>query len=194
MVYRRQKFTIAARAVLMLVLHVSGFEMAFMLPSHLVAARPRHDSASATVVADAVYRHIIDDGPVVDVDVGDGHVIYAAIVEKIAGMPVAAAVAHAKVAKAVINAAVEADVRAPIARVPGVKAAAKSVTLVKNVNAVVPSPPGRGPQQADPRRCDPDARHPIITTCGPTPVSGSPDVAIPGTSGLRVHRQRRRRN
>src|SRR5437764_12318668 len=133
----------------MLVLHVSGFEMAFMLPSHLVAARPRHDSASATVVADAVYRHIIDDGPVVDVDVGDGHVIYAAIVEKIAAMPVAAAVAHAKVAKAVINAAVEADVRAPIARVPGAKAAAKSQVARRTYHSRL----GRGL---------PRARYPVI--------------------------------
>src|SRR5437764_948038 len=102
----------------MLVLHAGGFEMAFMLPAHLVAARPRHDSASATVVADAVYGHIIDDGSVIDVDVGDGYVVYAAVVEKFAPMPVTAAVAHAEVAESIVNAAVEADVRAPIARVP----------------------------------------------------------------------------
>src|SRR5215469_5219165 len=95
---------------------------------------------------------------------GSVHTRDGGVVMKRVSYPVAAPVSIPPIAMTVVNAAVETYSRPPIAR-------------VKNVSAVVPSPPGGGPQQANARRCDPNARRPIITTGRPTPISGSPDVA-----------------
>ena len=49
-------------------------------------------------------------------NVGDADVVYCAVVEEVAAVPVAALVADAEIAGAVVNSAVEADVGAPIFR------------------------------------------------------------------------------
>src|SRR5207245_10281149 len=84
---------------------------------------------------------------------------------------------RAGIAEAVINTAVEADVRAPVAAVPDVK-------------AVVPSPITGRPVQAY-RSDHPGTGHPVVAiVIVPRPVAGRPDVAGAGADGLRVDRQR----
>jgi hypothetical protein len=80
---------------------------------------------------------VYDDGLVIDIgDVGDIHVGHRAVVEKVAAAPFAAREAFAEVSEAVINAAIESDMRAPIAGIP-------------NIEAVVPTPVAWGPQKAN---------------------------------------------
>jgi hypothetical protein len=80
---------------------------------------------------------IYDHRPVIDIgDVGDIHVGYGAVVEEFATAPFTTLKAFAEVSEAVINAAVESDVRTPIARIP-------------KVDAVVPAPVSRSPEKAN---------------------------------------------
>ena len=80
-----------------------------------------------------IYNH----GLVIDIrDIGDIHVGHRAVVEKPAAAPFTTLEAFAEVSEAVINAAVESDMRAPIAGIP-------------KIDAVVPTPVSGGPQKAN---------------------------------------------
>src|SRR5438270_1251660 len=105
----------------------------FMGPGLLLRRGTRAYSALSAVVGDM--RVVVDDhGLVIDVrDVGDIHVGHRAIVKKFAAAPFAAFEAFAEVSEAVINAAIESDMRAPIAGIP-------------KICAVVPTPVSRSPQ------------------------------------------------
>jgi hypothetical protein len=79
---------------------------------------------------------ICDHGLVIDIrDVGDIHIGHRAVVEEPATAPFTALEAFAEVSEAVVDAAIESDVRAPIAGIPKVK-------------PIVPSPVSGGPQVA----------------------------------------------
>jgi hypothetical protein len=86
----------------------------------------RPESAIAAVVANPC---VVDDGYIVDVDIpyhrlihpGNGAVIHECIV-----VPIPADVAYADVAEAIIYAAIEADVRSPVAVMPSVTAAVEA--------------------------------------------------------------------
>ena len=81
----------------------------------LLRRRPRLDAAGAAIVAD-IRRVSHLDGLVVDVaDRNAADVVDTAVVEKAAAAPIAAFIADAGIAEAVRNAAVEADLRTPIA-------------------------------------------------------------------------------
>src|SRR5208283_3381184 len=131
-------------------------------------------------VADMVDYFAIDYGFVVnvvnvdDVDIGDG-----AVIEEMSAIPTAANEANAEISKAVINAAVEADVRAP-------------ETFVEKKHAAIPTPPRRSPQVTDLGSKDPGAGHPVIIAAVPGPVAGRPDIAVAGANGLLVNGQCRR--
>ncbi len=107
------------------------------------------------------------------------YVIVRAVVEEVAGMPIAALVAEANVAKAVVDAAVEADVQAPVA---GIKAIATAVE----------PPIARRPERAGIGWFDPRAGHPVIASRAPCPIAGSPDIAVSGRRWLLIVGQRRR--
>src|SRR5215469_15388160 len=128
---------------------VSGLVVLFAGGRHLLRCRTRLKSAVAAVVADlAVIVH--NDGFVIDiVDIGDVDIIHRAVVSEDAAMPVAAFIAIARVAEAIVNAAVEADVRAPVSCMPHIEAAA-------------PAPIAGRPQLANGRRTNPDAGHPVV--------------------------------
>ena len=91
--------------------------MPFPRDGLIFGARACVDSAFATVVAHAIdCRVVIDNGGVVDVaNVRNVNVIDSAVVVKAVVVPSAALVALAEVAIAVVNAAVEANLRRPIA-------------------------------------------------------------------------------
>jgi len=118
MILRGQKLAVAAGAPLVVALQVGGLEMVFAAPHFLFMRRSGVNSAVAAVVADAIYGDIVDDGLVVDVNVGDGHVVHGAVVVEVAISPIATLIAGAKIAEAVIHSTIEADVRSPVACVP----------------------------------------------------------------------------
>jgi hypothetical protein len=142
----------------------------------------RRRAAGAAIVTH-VGRVVDDDGLVIDV--GDRHVrdvVDAAVVEEIAAPPIAALVAFASIAEAIRHSAVEADFRAPIA-------------FVKGIDAVVPAPISRRPQQFRLWRQRPCARHPVIAgNVIPGPIAGRPDVTWRRDRRLIVNRQWWRRD
>ncbi len=111
-----------------------------------------------------------------DVDVVDG-----AVVIEVASAPVTALVAESHVAKAVVDAAIVADVLAPVAR-------------VKPVGVIPVAPIAGGPERALVGSLNPGAGHPVVAVLrGPGPIAGRPDIVVAGSRGLVVVRQRWRR-
>ena len=107
----------------------------------LLRRGPRVDSAAPTVVTDAIaaiVRHLI----VVNiVNNGGIHIRYRAVVVKPAVIPISAVIATAGVSKAIIDAAVVADMRTPVARVPMVVRRYRSPT-----RAASKAHPHKGPR------------------------------------------------
>ena len=112
-------------------------------------------------------------GAVVYVVEADAYVAVAAVVPEASAAPVSAVEAYAEVAEAVINAAVVADVWAPVTGVPEV--AVGSVAPVARVSEGV-----------DEGRQNPCAVDPDVAIRGPGPVAGGPDVAVAGGDWLGV--------
>jgi hypothetical protein len=165
----------------MLVLHLrrSCLNVMIVLRRHFSLRRTRVDSPSPAVKAH-VTRVIYHYGPVICV-VNDVHVHVAvsAVVSKYAVVPIAALVANAHVPEAIVNAAVEADVRSPVPRMP-------------QIHAVTPTPISRRPQETNLRRHHPRAWYPVIIVTIPRPIPGRPNVPITRARWLRIHRQGRR--
>src|SRR5208283_4817052 len=125
------------------------------------ASRPRLNAAIATVKRDMIVIHdhvaLVHVPHIDDIDIHDG-----AVIEEAAATPLAAPEADAAVSEAVVNAAIEADVRSPVAGVPRIKAAA-------------PSPVAGGPEHAN-GRYDPGAGNPVVAAVViPGPVARGPD-------------------
>src|SRR5208282_4546291 len=145
--------------------------------------RPRThaDSTFAAVVADSVHR-LVHHGRVVNVvnDL-DVHVEHSTVVEKVSAVPTSAFKTQTEVAKAVVNPAVEAHVRAPVAVPPPISAA-------------FPTPISGSPQETHFRSQHPGSRHPIIiadvVVVGP--VAGRPEITVARTTGLFIDRNRGR--
>src|SRR6202046_5580003 len=140
--------------------------------------------SARTVEARARRRIIIIDYRLA-VDIVNYRYVYVAhrpVVEKTSTLPVPALEPHSAVSKTVINAAIEADMRSPIALVPPIP-------------SVVPSPIPWSPQKTRSRRLYPRARHKIIITIvsAVSPVTVRPNIIVSGANRLDVHRQRGRR-
>jgi hypothetical protein len=106
---------------------------------------------------------LLDNGPI-DVDVGDNVDVHAdnrGVVGEDAAIPPAARKANSHVAAAVVDAAVEADVRSPVPPMEGVSAAE-------------PAPVTWGPQGADVGGGHPGTWDPVVTKETPMPVSRRP--------------------
>src|SRR5271157_4071379 len=144
----------------------------------LLRSRPRFDTAGA-VEAD-VPRVVHDDGAVVDVGhIGHVHVDHRAVVEEGSASPLAAEETYAAVSEAVVNSAVEANMRPPVASVPAVEAASET-------------PIARSPEHAD-RRDHPCAGDPIVAAYViPRPITRGPEISRTRANGLRINRQRGR--
>ena len=128
---------------------------------------------------------VVDHGGLLVIDVGHArvrHVDDGAVIGKVPTFPTAALPAVAMIAKAIVDPAVPADFAAP-------------VTTVKAKCAIVPAPPGRGPQQAGFGRQFPISRRPeiIVDVIAPCPMSGHPDIVGAGQGRLLINRHRRRR-
>jgi len=141
---------------------------------------PRVDSTAPTVIAGAaavIVRHRIFIDIVNDrsVHIRDRGVVVNAVV-----VPVRALIAAARISEAVINAAIIADVRTPVARVP-------------MVIAIIETPIRRRPQRTHVRRQHPRTRNPVITRARIAPVTRGPHIVVTGSRRLAVIGKRRRR-
>jgi hypothetical protein len=178
LVHAREQLAIVNRSLLMLSLNRQGSLVLLMLRGQLLRGRTRRNAAVTPVVADMVHGGVVhDDCLVVDVrNVGNVHVGHAAVVIEVASAPLATVETFTGISEAVVNAAVEADVRAPVA-------------AVEKVEAFVPSPPSRSPEHSY-GSDHPGAWHPVIAVIVvPRPIAGRPEIAGSGTDGLGVNRQ-----
>jgi len=114
-------------------------------------------------------------------NVGDIHVVDGTVVEEMSAFPASTLEAIAEVAEAVVNTAVEPDMRSPVA-------------YVEKKRGAAPTPPARSPQEARLRCQYPRARHPIVAVRAVSPVTGRPDVTLGGARWLFVHGKCRRAN
>ena len=170
-VFGREVLFVLAGHVFMMRLRGQRFPVVLVLCDFLSVVGTRCNSALAAVEGNVILVH--DHSPVVDGghigDVGHG----AVVVER-ASAPFSASEADTAVAVAVIHAAIEPDVRAPITGTPP-------------VDAVGPSPVARCPQQAyGPNH--PGAGDPVVASIViPSPVAGRPHIAGAGADGLGVN-------
>jgi len=125
--------------LLMLQLRRDWSAVRFVSPSRLLRRGASCCSALSAVEGD-VRIIVYDDGLVIDIrDVGDIHVGHGPVVKEFAATPFAAYEAFTEVSKAVIDAAIESDVWAPIAGIP-------------HIEAINPTPVSGSPQKAYFRR------------------------------------------
>ena len=123
------------------------------------------------VHSNRVAIHVVDDS---GVDVVDRTVI-----KEVAGVPVPALVAGARIAEPVVDAAVEADMRPPIA-------AEVAITAMHR------APVAGSPERTLIRCLHPHARNPVVARRSPAPVPGGPEIVIAGRGRLIVFGQGRR--
>src|SRR5580658_6422179 len=108
-----------------------------------------------------------DDGPCISVvNYSHVYIVHARVVVKVAVGPPTAVIAGADITETVVDAAIETDLRSPVARVP-------------EVRAVSPTPIAGRPEKADLWRFDPGAGNPEISSViAVAPVAGRPEVAV----------------
>jgi hypothetical protein len=126
------------------------------------------------VFCSTMVRSLVDVGHVDATKVRHG-----VVVGEDSAAPLAAEEADAAVAESVVNTAIEADVRSPVAGVPSIKAAPKS-------------PVAGGPQDANTRRLHPDSGNPVVACVTVGPVAGRPVIAWRRQRRLLVNGQYRR--
>ena len=170
---------VGASLLHMLVLCGDRASVAFPVVVLLLCRRPLIDAAVAAIVADAVSRVVFDPGVIGVADVGIVYAIDRSVVIKMIVFPAAAFVAATTIAESVIDPAIISNVRAPIA-------------FVEEEGILTPTPVSGGPKVADFGSFDPSAGHPVIVATIPSPITGRPDVAIPGAVGLLINGERRR--
>jgi hypothetical protein len=140
---------------------------------------PRLDSAAPAVVANPVapvVRDLIVVNIMSDVDVD---VRYRPVVVEPALIPIGAVIAAAGISIPVIDAAIVADVRTPIARVP-------------MVVPTIETPPRRRPERIYIRGQNPRSGNPIVTSVRIAPGTGRPYVIVARSGRLAVIGERRR--
>src|SRR6266851_8415589 len=170
---------VASRGLLVLALHRCDGDVSLTDRCLFRRGRLGVNAAIAAVVADSIHGDVIDHGLVVDIgDVYVADIVYGAVVVQTAALPIAAFVAAADVAIAVIDPAVETDVRTPVAYMPDERSAS-------------PAPIAGGPQELRLRGEHPRARHPVVilVIVAPGPIPRRPNVSIAGNRGLLVDRQ-----
>src|SRR5580658_8526698 len=110
---------------------------------------------------------------------GDVYAIDIGVVGEVSAVPAAALIPRSTVAEAVIDAAIEADLRTPI-------------SFMEKKRVAAPAPITWSPEEADLGWFDPRSRHPVISVAVVvSPVAGGPEVAVSGTDWLFVDGNRR---
>src|SRR5580704_2489000 len=146
--------------------------------------RPPRDTAWP-VVTGAINRGVVDGGvvdddgighrAVINLNVGDVHIVDGTVIVETISVPVPALVANTYVAEPIVNAAIVADMPAPKAVVVAILAANKS-------------PISWCPEEAHLRRLSPGARYPVVALRSIAPISGCPQIAIARAVRLRILR------
>jgi hypothetical protein len=132
MIHRGVQGLVAEGCLTVLALRRGRRMMLLVLRFPLGGRRLGSDAAWAAVKADVDV--MVDDGLVVDVgDVNAAEIVDRTVVMERTMIPEAAVIAGTAIAEAVIDAAVEAHVGPPVA-------------VVKDVDAIIPTPIARGPQ------------------------------------------------
>lgn len=128
MIARCQHRAICAGHVFVLGLHAGGLHVVFILKLALLRRGPGINASAPAIKADPADGSVSDHGPV-DIGVVDADHVYVghgAIVKEPATTPISSHEANAAITKAIINAAVEANVGSPVSCVPGIRTADKS--------------------------------------------------------------------
>ena len=172
---------VGAGNVLILQLRPHGRSMLFMARSQFSRSgshlQPTRSAVETHTGAAPVFAHRV----VVDVVYhGDVQVVDRAVVVEMAATPVAALIADTDIAKAVVDAAIVADMRTPVA-------------TVKAIAVVVVAPVAGGPESALVGSLNPSAGHPVVARWSIAPVSGRPQIVVTGSRRLVVVGQGRRR-
>src|SRR6202158_993556 len=174
-IFRRPLPPVRVRRVLVLDLLVPRFDVTVVLRNPFAFAFARLNSVRPAVEAYTV--EVVHHHRAVVCVVNHGHVDVAhrAIVDELSSAPFSAPETYARVAEAIINAAIETDVRSPVAAVP-------------HVHAFVEAPiPGR-PEEAGLRSHHPRSWHPVIALVAVSPIPRRPDITRGRANRLDVHR------
>src|SRR5215472_7436925 len=169
---RGQQLPVGAGALLMLILHRRGSDMAVMRSCLLNTRRPRGHSTRTTIKARMVVDHgsvvvddrgvvvgIVDDGGIGRIHIGDGAVV---VIDSAA--PLSAHETNSGIATAVIDSTIEPNMRTPVAGTP-------------HIETLAPTPVARSPQHTDYRRLDPCTGNPIVAVRTVSPKSRCPDIS-----------------
>jgi hypothetical protein len=133
------------------------------------------DTASATVVGDAG-DVVDDDWTAIDVGDADADAVDGAVVVEVVAAPVSAVVTVTGIAEAIVDAAVEADMRPPVA-------------AMEVIAVAVEAPVTGGPERSIVRWRTPDTGNPVVADGSPAPVAGGPEIVRGRSFGLIVLRQ-----
>ena len=174
---------VTVRRSLVLPLHGSGFHAVVVFCREFTRGWASAESARTAIVANTIHRVVVHHGTVVNVgDIRHIDAGYGPVIEELSAPPFAPLKAPSVVTKAIIDAAVEANVRAPVTRMPEERAS-------------TPAPIAWRPEHARLRRHHPRARNPVVSVVGiVSPVTRRPHEARAWTHRLLIHRQRRRTN
>lgn len=119
----RALFAIAERFMCMLQLLPGRCNVFLTRIMPLAFARPHGNTAASAVVTDAIDRNLVDHGLVIDVrDTAVAEVVDGTVVIEDVMPPVTAVIAGTGITVTVIDAAVEADLRSPVAGIENVEA------------------------------------------------------------------------
>src|ERR1700751_2930542 len=155
--------------------------MAFVPGSLFLACRSRLDSTSAAVVAHSNIFSYIHSFLVHVANLCSVHVPHRGVIEEVSSLPAPTGKTAAEVTEPIINSPIEPHHRSPI-------------PCVENKSRTAPTPVRRSPEVTDFRRENPRAWHPVVIVSVPSPIAGSPDITVPRTNRLLIHRQFRRCN
>src|ERR1035437_5809780 len=143
--------------------------------AHLQSALPAveaHTDATAAIIARGTVVNVMHNRYI--------HIVVGAVVIESPPPPVAPLVADPDIAEAVIDAAIEADMRAPVA-------------TVKPIAVIVVAPVAGRPECALVGSLHPSSGNPVVALGPPDPVAGRPQIAVAGSRRLIVIGQGRRR-
>src|SRR5208282_1004657 len=129
---RRALLRVGSGRLRMLSLSRYRRDMSITRRSLLITCRTRADSTVAAVVTDVALVVVPHRGVVNVVNVADVYVAHGTVIEKVSAVPTAAFKACTEIAEAVIDSAVEAHVRTPVA-------------VIEDKSVAAPAPIGRSP-------------------------------------------------
>ena len=180
MVYVGKLSAISAGNVFILELLTHGRGMSLVTSRQFRRSGSHLEPARSAVEAHTGTTPVFVDGAIVDVVYHrDVDVVDRAVVVEVTAAPVAALVADTDVSIAIVDAAIEADVRTP-------------VSTVEAVTVIVIAPVAGCPERALIGSLDPYAGYPVVARLRISPVAGGPEIIVAGSLRLIVLRQGRR--